>query len=57
MLDGVSMDQLRCRIGVIGSLPVAPERVDAEALLEVPMLDLIRMLGHHTRVHRTSAPT
>lgn len=35
VLDGV------CRIGVIGSLPVAPEGLDAEMLLEVPMVTVV----------------
>lgn len=39
VLDG------RCRIGVIGSLPVVPENVDSELLLEVPFVTVVA--PHH----------
>jgi DNA-binding transcriptional LysR family regulator len=35
VLDGV------CRIGVIGSLPAVPEGLDAEKLMEVPMITVV----------------
>lgn len=45
VLDGV------CRIGVIGSMPVVPEGLDAETLLEVPMTTVVAP-NHPLALHR-----
>lgn len=49
VLDGV------CRIGVIGSMPIVPDGLDAEPLTEVPMVTVVApshaLARHKGRVH------